>query len=433
MQKKDVQISKSHTDRGSRIAVVGGGVAGIVAAWLLGKDHQVTLFEANDYLGGHTHTIVISDGPDEGTPVDTGFIVLNDRTYPTFRKFLDSLGVRTRNTNMSFSFHDEARDLTWSGTGLDGLFAQRINLLRPSFWRMLLGVRRFFREERKAVESDTVPDVSLGSYLKGRYPRETIEDYIIPMASAIWSAAPGEMGNFPAMSFLRFFYNHGLLDIRDRPQWMTVVGGSHSYVKAFQREFKGRIRLSCPVRRISRNSRGATIHTEDGEEQFFDRVIIAAHADEALEMLEEPTPDEKRLLGAWRYQSNRTELHRDTAVLPPVRRAWSCWNYRRERTGDKDLPVSVSYSMNLLQGLSTTHHYCVSLNRRNPVREASIIASLVYRHPVYDFKSVGTQAELPALNGKKNTWYCGSYFGYGFHEDAVLSAVNVGREFGVTL
>jgi len=415
------------------IAVIGGGVAGIASSWLLSKHHEVTLFEANSYLGGHTHTVVLEDGPDAGTPVDTGFIVLNDRTYPLFRKFLSQIGISTRNTGMSFSFHDQVSGLAYSGSGLSGLFAQRGNLLRPAFWRMIRGMLRFFKESEDALKNDSIPDVSLGEHLAGRYPRETIEDYILPMAAAIWSAAPDEMENFPAASFLSFFQNHGLLSLSERPQWMTVVGGSHSYVRKFASSFPGRIRLDDPVKSISRSTADVRIRTRKGEELTFDRVVVAAHADEALRVLEDPSSEERRLLGAWRYQANDTVLHSDTSVLPPVRRAWSCWNYCREMTGVKTSSVSVSYSMNLLQGLGTVNHYCVSLNRRTPINDNSVIARMVYHHPVYTFDSVSSQPELPSLNGRMNTWFCGSYFGYGFHEDAIRSAVLVGRDFGATL
>jgi len=253
------------------------------------------------------------------------------------------------------------------------------------------------------------------------------------MAAAIWSAAPDEMENFPAASFLSFFQNHGLLSLSERPQWMTVVGGSHSYVRKFASSFPGRIRLDDPVKSISRSTADVRIRTRKGEELTFDRVVVAAHADEALRVLEDPSSEERRLLGAWRYQANDTVLHSDTSVLPPVRRAWSCWNYCREMTGVKTSSVSVSYSMNLLQGLGTVNHYCVSLNRRTPINDNSVIARMVYHHPVYTFDSVSSQPELPSLNGRMNTWFCGSYFGYGFHEDAIRSAVLVGRDFGATL
>ncbi|UCF31132.1 MAG: FAD-dependent oxidoreductase [bacterium] len=429
----DGRSTGPETGSGLRIGVIGGGVAGIVAAYLLQRDHEVTLFEANDYLGGHTRTIVLQEGPDAGTPVDTGFIVLNDRTYPLFTTFLGRLEVPTRPTEMSFSFHDRVSGLAYSGSGLSGLFTQRRNLFSPPFMRMLLGIRRFFRDAKRDLVRDAVPDTSLGDYLKGRYPRETIDHYIIPMASAIWSTSSDDIDRFPAGHFLRFFENHGLLGVRHRPQWMTVVGGSHSYVKAFRASFGGRIRLGAPVKGIRREEESVSVRTAWGEVHRFDRVVVATHADDALDLLEDPSEDETRLLGPWRYQVNRTVLHTDTSVLPPERRAWSCWNYCREDAEGDQRPVSVSYSMNLLQGLDTVHHYCVSLNRRTPIREGSAIAGMVYRHPGYTFASMNTQRELPLLNGVRHTYYCGSYFGYGFHEDAVRSAVEVGRAFGVTL
>jgi predicted NAD/FAD-binding protein len=417
-----------------RVAVAGGGVAGIVAAHLLQERHEVTLLERNDYLGGHTHTVVIPDGPDAGTPVDTGFIVLNDRTYPLFTTFLDRLGVPTRYSEMSFSFCDAGTGFCFSGTGLNGLFAQRRNLLRPSFYRMLAGIVRFCREARQGIQAGTIPDVTLGEYLEtGRYPAETVENYVLPMAGAIWSSRPVDAQRFPVFAFLRFFDSHGLLSLRDRPRWLTVRGGSHTYVRAFQARFTGEIRLGSRVVGVDRRGEGVTVRLEGGQELGFDRVVIAAHADEALAMLDDPSPDESRLLGAWSYQSNRTTLHTDTAALPPSRRAWASWNYTRESGEGGERPVSVSYYMNRLQGLSAHNHYCVSLNRRTPLRSGSVIAEMEYRHPTYTFPSMATQIELPALNGRSNTWFCGSYFGYGFHEDAVRSAVEVGRQFGVEL
>ena len=424
---------QSPGDPGLRIGIVGGGVAGIVASWLLGQKHHVTLFESNDYLGGHTHTIVVDQGADAGTPVDTGFIVLNDRTYPLLNTFLDRLGVSTRPTGMSFSFHDRVSGLVYSGSGLNGLFAQRRNLIRPSFLKMVRGIFQFWADAKRDLAAGSVPPVSLGEYLEGRYPRTTIDNYILPMAAAIWSTSASEVHRFPAESFLHFFNNHGLLGVRDRPQWMTVAGGSHSYVKAFQDSFGGRILLGAQVKTVSRHEGGVTIRTAKDEEYTFHRAVMAVHADDALSLLEDPSGDETRLLGPWRYQVNNTVLHTDTSVLPPQTRAWSSWNYCREDGEGDTRPVSVSYSMNLLQGLNTANHYCVSLNRQTPIREDAVIARMIYRHPSYTFASVGTRGELHQLNGVRNTWFCGSYFGYGFHEDAVRSAVDVGRDFGIEL
>jgi predicted NAD/FAD-binding protein len=417
-----------------RVAVVGGGVAGITAAHVLQRRHEVTLFERNDYVGGHTHTVVVPDGPDAGTPVDTGFIVLNDRTYPTFRRLLADLGVGVRDAEMSFSLHDERRGFFYAGNDLNGLFAQRRNLLRPSFLRMLRDILRFSREGLQALESGSAAGRPLRDYLAQReYGQELVRDYLVPMSAAVWSTSPAEVLDFPAESLLRFFRNHGLLSFRDRPQWQTVVGGSHAYVRAFLERFTGQVHLASPISALRRTSGGVAVRTADGSEMSFDRAVIAAHADEALALLADPSEEERRLLGAWRYQENHTVLHTDPAVLPPRRRARASWNFVREAGSSDDAPVSVSYWMNLLQGLEARRDYCVSLNRRLAVREESVIARLVYHHPAYTGDSLATQYSLPALNCRRATYFCGSYFGYGFHEDAVRAGAAVGRAFGLEL
>lgn len=416
-----------------RLAVIGCGVAGLSAAHLLQRRYDVTVLERNDYPGGHTHTIVIPDGPDAGTPVDTGFIVCNNRTYPLFHRLLDQLGVRLRDSVMSFSYHDEDTGFHYSGGDLNGLFAQRRNLFRATFWRLLLDIRRFCRVGGAALAAESVPAVTIGEYLRqGRYSREFVEWYLVPMVAAIWSAPPSETTGFPAVALLRFFRNHGLLSLHDRPTWQTVVGGSHAYVQAFVKQFRGTLRLSCPVRAVRRTERGVLVAAAGGEAEF-EKVIIAAHADEALALLADPSPEERRLLGPWRYQNNRVVLHTDTVVLPPTRRAWASWNYAREPGADPALPVSVSYYMNLLQGLRTQRHYCTSLNRHRPVASANVVRELEYTHPVYTFASMDTQGELASLQGVRHTYFCGSYFGYGFHEDAVRSGAAVGRLLGVDL
>jgi predicted NAD/FAD-binding protein len=417
-----------------RIAVVGGGVAGITAAHLLQRRHDVTLFERNDYVGGHTHTIAVPDGPDAGTPVDTGFIVLNDRTYPTFHRLLAGLGVGVRPAEMSFSLHDERRRFFYAGNALNGLFAQRRNAVRPSFLRMLRDILRFSRDGLRTLERGSDAGLPLRDYLAQRaYGPELARDYLVPMSAAIWSTSPAEVLDFPAGSLLRFFKNHGLLSLRDRPQWQTVVGGSHAYVRAFLARFAGRVHTASPVGALRRTPAGVVLRTTGGQELDFDRAVIAAHADEALALLADPSEEERRLLGAWRYLENRTVLHADPAVLPPRRRAWASWNFVREAGSSDAAPVSVSYWMNLLQGLEAHQEYCVSLNRRSAVREERVIARLVYHHPAYTEASLATQASLPALNGPRATYFCGSYFGHGFHEDAVRAGAAVGRAFGLEL
>lgn len=415
------------------IAVVGAGVAGVVSAHVLSRKHRVTLFEKGEEIGGHTHTVVIPSGPDAGTPVDTGFIVHNDRTYPLFRRFLGQLGVGIQESDMSFSYHDESAGFFYSGPGPGAVFAQRRNLLSPPFLRMLVDIWRFGRDAQRELDRASIPAVTLDEWLeKGGYSRWTVDRYVTPMAAAIWSTRPSEVGAYPAESFLRFFGNHGLLSLRDVPRWATVAGGSASYLRAFLRAFPGRVRTAEPVASIRRDERGVEVRTSQGSERF-DAVVVAAHADEALSLLGDPSDDERRLLGAWRYQANRTVLHRDPSVLPPSRRAWASWNSCRERGASDASPVSLSYSMNRLQRLKTAEEWVVTLNRQTPIPADRVVATMDYAHPTYTFASVATQAELPRLSGQRRTWFCGSYFGYGFHEDAVRSAVQVGRAFGLEL
>jgi predicted NAD/FAD-binding protein len=419
---------------GMKTCVIGGGVAGIVSAYLLQQKHQVTLLEQNDYLGGHTNTIEIHEGPDAGLAVDTGFIVLNDATYPLLQKFLARLGVETRDAEMSFGFQCRQSGLIYAGNNLNGLFAQRRNLINPRFYRFLLEIGRFSKQAREDLGADRIPDITLGEYLqRGKFSRFMVDNYLLPMAAAIWSTPTLRAADFPAAAFLRFFKNHGLLALRNRPQWKTVMGGSFSYVKAFQKTFAGDIHLNTGVKKIIRNIQGVNVHFVDGHTEAFDKVVIATHADQALRLLGDPSGEEQRLLAPWEYQLNHTVLHTDASVLPEQRSAWSAWNFTREALGSEHNPVYVSYYMNLLQGFEAKQHYCVTLNRQQGFCPDTVIAEFDYHHPQYTFASLATQAELPTLNGRNNTWFCGSYFGYGFHEDAVRSAVAVGSDFGVDL
>ena len=426
---------KMESRKKQKIAVVGGGVAGIVSAYLLQQQHQVTLFEQNDYLGGHTNTIEMTDGPDAGLAVDTGFIVLNEATYPLFQTFLARLGVETRNSEMSFGFQCLQSGLVYAGNDLNGLFAQRRNLVSPEFYRFLWEINRFNSDARKALAEGSVPAVTLGDYLQQKnYAAFMVNNYLLPMAAAIWSTPTLRAADFPAEAFLRFFKNHGLLSLRNRPQWKTVVGGSFAYVKAFQQQFSGEIILNAGVKKIFREADGVRLQLGDGHTEQFDRVVIATHADQALRLLGDPSDAEQRLLSPWQYQLNHTVLHTDASLLPEQRAAWSAWNFTREVVDDADTqPVFVTYYMNLLQGLEAQRHYCVTLNRRESFRPETVIAEFDYQHPQYSFAALATQAELPTLNGQRNSWFCGSYFGYGFHEDAVRSAVAVAADFEVRL
>jgi predicted NAD/FAD-binding protein len=417
-----------------KIAVVGGGVAGIVSSCLLEQRHRVSLFEQNDYLGGHTNTVEIKDGPDAGLAVDTGFIVLNDRTYPLFQKFLKRLDVATRDSEMSFGFQCRQTGLVYAGNNLNGLFAQRRNLLRANFYRFLFEIGRFCRQAREDLARGTLQQITLGEYLqRGRYSGDMIDNYLLPMAAAIWSTPALRAVDFPAEPFLRFFKNHGLLAFRDRPQWKTVVGGSFAYVKAFRKAFPGEIRLNAGVKKVFREPDGVRLQFADGHSRLFDRLVIATHADQALRLLGDASAEERRLLSPWQYQRNHTVLHTDAGLLPVRKPARAAWNFTREATDSGSLPVFVTYYMNRLQGLQARQHYCVTLNYPHDFRPEAVIARFDYHHPQYTFASLATQPELPRLNGQRQTWFCGSYFGYGFHEDAVRSAVAVAGDFGVSL
>jgi len=419
---------------GLNIAVIGAGISGIMSAYLLQRRHRVTLFEKNGYIGGHTNTAVIPEGPDAGLPVDTGFIVHNERTYPLFRTFLKQLGVSAAPTDMSFSCQDDATGFHYSSLGIKGFFAQRENLFRPSHWAFLLGIQRFCSRTQRLFEQGKLGGLTLGEFARREgFRRDVIEQFVVPMASAIWSASEAKTMEFPMESFARFYSNHGLLSLWDHPTWYYIPGGSRTYVRAFLEAFRGRVRPSCPVAAVRRTDRGVALKLADGAEESYDAVVIAAHADEAFRMLADPSPEETRLLGAWSYSENRTVLHRDTSWLPANRRAWASWNYRHAPSVPKTFPATVTYYMNHLQHLDARGHYCVTLNPWKPVAPGEVIGDMIYHHPMYTFESMATQPELPSLNGRRSTYFCGAYFGYGFHEDGTRSAVEMARHFDIEL
>ena len=422
------------TESGLKIAVIGAGVAGITASYLLQHQHDVTLYEKNDYIGGHTHTLIIEGDPDDGTAVDTGFIVLNDRTYPLLTALFSQLKVSITKTDMSFSYYCRESGLQYASRNLNTIFAQRLNLIRPSFWHMLLGILQLNSKTRQKLYQGRLANVTLGEYLKReRFSQNLIENYLIPMAAAIWSTPDVKMTDFPAESFFRFFENHGLLNVTDQPQWYFVSGGSHTYVRAFLDSFKGHVRANHRVTKIRRTDSGPVVTLHDGREEQFDGVILATHANEAYTMLTDPTQEEILLLSPWKYTNNHTVLHTDISLLPPNRRAWASWNYLREQEVKAGSPVMITYHMNRLQNLKTERDYCVTLNPVRPIPREHIIREIEYTHPMYTFDALETQRNLPNLNGQKNTYFCGSYFGYGFHEDAVRSAVQVTKKFGIEL
>ena len=414
------------------IAVVGSGVAGLTTAYFLSRYHQVTLYERNSYLGGHTNTIEIPDGPDAGTPVDTGFIVMNHRNYPVLTRLFDRLHVPLRDSDMSFGYKCEVTGLAYAGSSLNTLFAQRRNLANPRFYGFVRDILRFYRQAQTDLDTDNVGEQSLGDYLeRGDFGDVFVHHHLLPMGAAIWSTPCDRMMDFPAASFLHFLRNHGLLSLSNRPQWRTVVGGSWQYVKKMMGGFKGTAHTDTPVHQVRRTETGVELTLTGNETVRHDTVVLATHADTSLGLLADPSEQEQSLLAPWVYERNHTVLHWDTSLLPANRRARASWNYCREsEAADR---VSLSYDMNRLQGLNTQRHYLVTLNRTGVIREDTIVYETDYHHPTYTLDAMATQHRLPELNGKRNTWFCGSYFGYGFHEDAVRSAAQVLDDFGIAL
>jgi len=409
-----------------KIAVIGTGIAGNVAAWHLCREHDITVFEAGSHAGGHTHTHdLIHRG--RRYAIDTGFIVFNDRTYPHFSALLDELGVDTQPTEMSFSSHCEISGIEYNGSSLNGLFAQRRNLLRPGFHGMIRDILRFNREASELL-GDSNEMLPLGRYLQERrYRRLFVDNYIIPMGAAIWSTDPRQMLAFPASFFVRFFANHGLLGIRNRPQWRVIRGGSREYVRKLTEPFAHRIRLNDRVVSLRRLPTHVEVRTATGLTETFDYAFVATHSDQALAMLANPTPLERAVLGAIPYQSNEVVLHTDTALLPTRNRAWAAWNYRRRL--DEHDRVSLTYNMNMLQGLNAPVTFCVTLNDTKNIDPATIIRAMEYQHPVYTPAGVAAQRRHRDVNGQNRTWYCGAYWRYGFHEDGVVSALAALNDF----
>lgn len=405
-----------------KIAIIGTGIAGLTCAHLLHRRHELVLFEANDYVGGHTHTHDIRID-DEQHAIDTGFIVYNERTYPKFIELLKSCGVNSLPTEMSFSLSCERTGLEYNGNNLNTLFAQRSNLLRPSFYRMIRDILRFNREAPKVL-SEPETDTSLGRYLEAHgYGPEFRNDYLLPMAAAIWSAPAETMLDMPLIFFVRFFHNHGLLTVNDRPQWYVIAGGSREYVRKLTAPFADRIRLGSPVAGVARSEQGVAVRSEGSGDEHFDQVILACHSDEALRLLDDPSREEQAILGAIPYQANEAVLHTDTRLMPRRRLAWASWNYHR--TGDQRDRVAVTYDMNILQRLKSRTTFLVTLNRSDAIRPETIIKRLTYHHPVFTAASLLAQQRWEEINGVRRTWYAGAYWGYGFHEDGVNSAHRV--------
>jgi predicted NAD/FAD-binding protein len=408
--------------QGMRIAVVGSGIAGLSAAWLLSQRHEVTLYESATRPGGHSNTVEVG-----GNPVDTGFIVYNEATYPNLTALFAHLGVRTKDSEMSFAVSLDDGTLEYAGTNLRGLFAQRRNLVRPRFWSMLRDLRRFYREAPANIRSIS-PHTTLGTFLDAHgYSEAFQKDHLLPMAAAIWSGSAASLRDYPALHFIRFCDNHGLLQFTDRPVWRTVDGGSRVYVKKLLAAIED-VHLGQAVRSIRRGIDTVVVHDATGNRQVFDHVVLACHADQALALLGDPTERENLVLGAFNYTRNRAVLHSDTRLMPRRRSVWASWNYLGGHANADELHVT--YWMNRLQGLTGMPPLFVTLNPAMEPDPATVLHEEVYDHPVFDTEAMQAQDALWSLQGRYRTWFCGAYFGAGFHEDGLQSGLAVAEQLG---
>ena len=406
--------------------MVGSGIAGLGAAWLLSRKHEVVLFEAEDRLGGHTHTHRVTMSGREYS-VDSGFIVFNPVNYPLLSRMFEELGVESQPTTMGFSVQDARSGLEYNATNLNAMFCQRRNLFSPRFHRMVREILRFYRECPALLE-DPGEGPTLGRYLAdGGYSQLFIEDHLVPMASALWSSPAGQIMDFPARYLVQFMANHRMLQVEGRPQWRVVKGGSSSYIGALQARWKVAVRLSSPVHAIRRDADGVLLGTPSGEERF-DQVVLACHADDALALLGDASAEEKQVLGAIEYQDNDTVLHTDARLLPRRRAAWAAWN--AYVPAEPEAACTVSYCMNLLQSLDSPEPFVVTLNRSQDIDPAKVIARMRYRHPIYTHASVAAQKRRSEINGQRGTWFAGAAWGYGFHEDGLRSGVEVAQALG---
>lgn len=410
-----------------RIAVVGSGIAGLSSAWLLSRSHEVTLFEAGSRLGGHTHTHAVEQAG-RAYAVDSGFIVFNEQNYPLLTRLFAELGVASQPTTMSFAVRNEASGLEYNAGTVAGLFCQKRNLVSPRFLGMVRDLFRFYREA-PALLAPGGKDPTLGEWLAARgYGEAFVRDHLVPMASALWSSPTQQVLDFPARYMAQFMANHHMLQATDRPLWRVVKGGSSTYIGALTRGWRVAVQLNCPVQRVARVRAGVNITSGAGE-QGFDQVVLACHGDQALALLHEPTAAERAVLGAMRFQKNDTVLHTDARLLPRDRRAWAAWNAHvpAQESGE----CTVSYCMNLLQGFESPEPFVVTLGRSAEIDPARVLARMRYEHPVYTRESVAAQARRGEINGVDRLWYAGAYWGWGFHEDGLRSAVDVARGLGV--
>ncbi|MEQ1770334.1 MAG: FAD-dependent oxidoreductase [Devosia sp.] len=421
------RLSRPHGPR--RIAVIGSGVAGLSAAWLLSQSHRVTLYEADNRLGGHSNTVMAETGKTM-TPVDTGFIVFNARNYPNLVALFDHLGVATEETNMTFSASLDGGKLEYSSDGLNGLVGQRGNMINPRFWGMVRDILRFYREAPGLLKRAEAGRLTLGDYLDANnYSEAFVEDHLLPMGAAIWSTTAAQMRAYPLDAFIRFFANHGLMTIIGRPLWRTVTGGSRVYVQKMLNAV-AEVRRGAAVTEIRRGMNQVTVRDANGDSARYDDVVIASHADQALAMLHDADDEERALLGAFTYTDNLAVLHRDVSLMPKRKRVWGSWNYVGESSDTGERPLCVTYWMNKLQNLDRTHPLFVTLNPTRPIAEGQMIQSIGYSHPLFDHKAIAAQRELWRLQGRGNVYFAGSYFGSGFHEDALQSGLAAAEAVG---
>ena len=411
-----------------KIAIIGSGISGLTSAYLLNRNHDITVFETNDYIGGHTHTHNIKI-KDKEYAVDTGFIVYNERTYPNFIKLLDTLGVERQLSTMGFSVKSASEDYEYAGESLNSLFAKRSNIFRLGFLRMLYEMYRF---GKKSDSTGLGLDVSitLGTYLRSEnYSNEFINYFIIPMGAAIWSTPANKVLDMPAYFFIKFFYNHGMLEIINRPKWWVIKDGSSAYIKKIIKGFESKINLSSPIRTVSRLDNGIEIETANSKKPLiFDAVVFATHSDQALGMLKDPTEKEKDILSSIPYQKNEVLLHTDSSVLPKRKLAWASWNYQLD--SNPESPVVLTYNMNILQSLDCDETFCVTLNDHQSVDKSKVLKKITYHHPLFTVKGIEAQKRKLEISGVNNTYYCGAYWHNGFHEDGVASAIEVCKHFG---
>ena len=411
-----------------KTAIIGAGIAGLGCAYFLHPRHDVTIYEQNDYAGGHTNTVTVAEEGRE-VPIDTGFMVYNEVTYPNLTRLFRELNVAVKPTSMSFSVRHDPTGLEYCGSSLNHLFAQRKNLLRPRFWKMVLQINRFNQEAVAALKSGADAAVSVGDYVRQRnYGDDFLKFYLIPMSAAVWSTPPDKMLEFPAFTLLRFFHNHGFLGLHTQHPWLTVAGGARNYVAKITAPLRDRVSLGRGVSAVRREAGRVKVTDQGGRSEVFDQAILASHADQSLAMLADADAEEKSLLGEFKYQSNHAILHTDDSVMPRNRRCWSSWNYRIGGAGAGGPAASTIYWMNRLQGVSERQNYFVSINGEDLIKPGTVLKRIRYEHPLFNLGAVRAQSQLPALNARRtNIYFCGSYFRYGFHEDAFSSALDLCR------